>query len=861
MCYIQALKPINSLDWIDNLKMVKYILLIVKFLSMLFFLAASVALLHYFVQIGNTMIRLAPEVYSLQHVDVPASLGEVDIGWQELGQRSSVGSAESRHVKIRYDDGTWILANLARYKRTFIASEGGQNRYMKRWSLQKGDELRVGPVHIRVEDIGDEFLVLDDLSNGRRIKWFAGMLQDAGKEGFLRGCRSESWRIRRMASWNSRDWPFISRSGDLFLFSLGGGVNCPDRWHLPEVPPFSAQVVWRVGQFWLAPGWSSTPVLMRRQNGEFLGFRQLEVPINQPGNIVQQLVLGRTAVALDHLPGVLRFTPISKQDVWVKEDNLTFAQNLDLESVYKKMCWVGQGPSLQQWYNDNYLSFTVVAMVALVLVVFLLVIHVVRRQILHKQTVSFIFKVLGIVPFVAYLAGVILVPLPGLDLILQFTLLGWVWATLLLALRGRLVGRLGFFWLVAIALASIGTLTLTQLAAGAENSRWLEYARKHALVIGGFGYGIAALSVVRGRWLRFKWLQLCTARPLGWRLLRATGIVFVVVFLTFQGLFGSEVGVFGFQPAEFAKFILAFIAGYVGMYLKELRWREHEQAKHHSMRYALKFFFILAVLLTVVIFVLISVRELSTILILLVAAASWWWRLASHPLKPYGLSMWLNRMVILAGIAAVFAGTWWLYQNPEILPENFAYRDRIMAWCKPELFPHTGAQVRQSMWLVGDAGWWGAGASWYGLNGEVMSLPVVQNDFIATFFINKFGYAASMVLMGVQAVYVYLLLSLSGATSRWGRDPVDAFQRQVGEILASVLHALAWMHVAQWIIAWANALGLLPVIGQPMTWIASANSHMFAFGLPTLFLAIAASMMNSAKVIEVPVPSKKQQNS
>jgi cell division protein FtsW (lipid II flippase) len=59
-----------------------------------------------------------------------------------------------------------------------------------------------------------------------------------------------------------------------------------------------------------------------------------------------------------------------------------------------------------------------------------------------------------------------------------------------------------------------------------------------------------------------------------------------------------------------------------------------------------------------------------------------------------------------------------------------------------------------------------------------------------------------------------------------------------GLVLSFTLFGLAWMHIAQFAISWGNALGLIPVMGQPMTWISAATSHMMFFGLPTLVLAL-----------------------
>jgi cell division protein FtsW (lipid II flippase) len=54
------------------------------------------------------------------------------------------------------------------------------------------------------------------------------------------------------------------------------------------------------------------------------------------------------------------------------------------------------------------------------------------------------------------------------------------------------------------------------------------------------------------------------------------------------------------------------------------------------------------------------------------------------------------------------------------------------------------------------------------------------------------------------------------------------------------------LQIAHWLISWGNVLGLLPIMGQPMTWISSGNSHLLALGLPTVLLALLA-----ARVLDV----------
>ncbi|MDS4028684.1 MAG: hypothetical protein RKO66_01230 [Candidatus Contendobacter sp.] len=72
---------------------------------------------------------------------------------------------------------------------------------------------------------------------------------------------------------------------------------------------------------------------------------------------------------------------------------------------------------------------------------------------------------------------------------------------------------------------------------------------------------------------------------------------------------------------------------------------------------------------------------------------------------------------------------------------------------------------------------------------------------------------------------------------------VRAGSAKAGSFLSLALFAMAWLFLAHWTIAWSNTLGLLPVMGQPMTFISLANSHHLFFALPGLILGLATGWM------------------
>jgi cell division protein FtsW len=121
-----------------------------------------------------------------------------------------------------------------------------------------------------------------------------------------------------------------------------------------------------------------------------------------------------------------------------------------------------------------------------------------------------------------------------------------------------------------------------------------------------------------------------------------------------------------------------------------------------------------------------------------------------------------------------------------------------------------------------------------------MKVPAVQDDFITAFFLNRFGGLAGLCLLGLQLVYLALLFALSRRIEAATRQ-ADFRDQNAGRVLGFTLFGLAWMHAIHWGIAWGNTLGLLPVMGQPMTWMSAGNSHLLGFALLSLSIALITS--------------------
>ncbi len=99
-------------------------------------------------------------------------------------------------------------------------------------------------------------------------------------------------------------------------------------------------------------------------------------------------------------------------------------------------------------------------------------------------------------------------------------------------------------------------------------------------------------------------------------------------------------------------------------------------------------------------------------------------------------------------------------------------------------------------------------------------------------------------MMLVQTLWCGLLLTLGLGSMH---NASDATEARGPYWLGALLFGLAWMQAAHWAVSWGNVLGLLPVMGQPMTWLSSGNSHMLALAASSLVLGMIGAWVEAEK--------------
>jgi cell division protein FtsW (lipid II flippase) len=120
--------------------------------------------------------------------------------------------------------------------------------------------------------------------------------------------------------------------------------------------------------------------------------------------------------------------------------------------------------------------------------------------------------------------------------------------------------------------------------------------------------------------------------------------------------------------------------------------------------------------------------------------------------------------------------------------------------------------------------------------GPPINIPVVQFDFTAAYLFARLGAGAAFAVYLAQAFFaIVVLCGVLQIHANRGKNPLEA---SVHQFLAVAVMGALTLYVLQWAMAWSNILGLLPVMGQPMTWLSAGTSHHLFMALPCLILIV-----------------------
>jgi cell division protein FtsW len=391
----------------------------------------------------------------------------------------------------------------------------------------------------------------------------------------------------------------------------------------------------------------------------------------------------------------------------------------------------------------------------------------------------------------------------------------------------------------AVLLLAVGLLAQLDMGLGAPESSWLRHAGKTAALL---AIGAGAIGLLRALH------PLRAARPLPQArvelgLLLLSGLALLLLLL--QVAFGDETGVFDLQPVEFAKLALAALTAHClalasgaqpapgGILLRTLRLAAP----------ALLFLVLLAV-------ALVQVDDYSPLILL----AVWGGAMAFAFALAGG-----RRLLVLACAGAALAAVLGVVLLRAAGPAEFArwnfYADRFMVWLDPGAHPHTGQQLLLGAQAIAGGGWFGAdhvlGLAALGQDaGAALRIPAVQDDFAPSFFLNRHGLAAALLLWLLQALFLAGLLQ--SALRCWlqaghARDFRLAWQARFRCFLLCGGAAFVAGH---FLLSWGTNLAIFPVMGQPMSFLSAGGSHLLFFICPLLAVCVASESLEVRQSIE-----------
>ncbi len=170
---------------------------------------------------------------------------------------------------------------------------------------------------------------------------------------------------------------------------------------------------------------------------------------------------------------------------------------------------------------------------------------------------------------------------------------------------------------------------------------------------------------------------------------------------------------------------------------------------------------------------------------------------------------------------------------------------RMRTWWDPWANSGEAYQAVTALWATASGGLGGLG--WTGPNGVLP--PAVHDDFVVALLAARTGVAGVTLLAATFGVVLLSGVAALGAPGAVAADPADRERATV--LVAAVL----WMLAIQAAVVLGSATGGLPVMGQPLPFVAAAGSHLVFFCLPAIALVLGATRVRVPARVRAPRPA------
>ncbi|MBP2230021.1 cell division protein FtsW [Azospirillum agricola] len=816
----------------------------------LLWLMATVALLGAMVPAVSAIVGDAASGFLVQRIRVTMAADDTDpvhLGWNELGH---AGDDRPALAVRRGPGGSWAVSALP--DAPALSMQAPQRRRLDARPLAAGQRFDGPGTAFEVVEASAERVVLGQ--PGRRLTVTADGRVEVDPPMLLSSCRLKRLE-ERWPDWlldleaTKQRW---QRGRDEPIVGLGGGVDCPGRWAVAGLVPDSLGLV-RTNDVQADGGWALVPrqgagglrvaIAGRPPEAAFAAL-PAALPEADAANPVR-LRFGRLTLSVWAEGNTLILLPT---DGRVLGDWPPVSADMRVDVEPDAAAWLGKAGIVS---GEAALSAERVIVGAGAAAGAGLAVAAAlaaaagpgrRWRLVGPGLLAAGLAAGGTALLMVALAGR---SAAGMQLALAVAGALWGWAGLCLAARGWLAGIGGAVWLLFGALAGAGLLALLQLVAGGTGETRVALVWKQTLGLGSFALalGLAAMPGPAA-WRRGLLWALALDRP--GRIALWLGVLAGVAGLAVaHGLFGREGGLGGIQPAEAFKTAWPLLfAVAAGWFLHLVRLGAPGTVWPAAMAGGVAALGLVGVTVAMG---LLAVDDRSPLLLLAIVSAVWLYHLAvrSAAALRCGIgraSAWGRAplALVVAGVVASAAAAGLAASWPDDAWDGLlAEHDRLAAWADPDLYPVSGGQVRKAQEALARAPGLAAPLVFTGRNGEEQAIPAIENDFAITFWIMHAGRAGAM---GLLAAQLALLALLGLVASRLSWPPGDPERPPaLGDTLQFLLVGLTVLLACHWLIAWANPLGLLPVMGQSATLLSAGTSHLLFFTWPLAFTALLAA--------------------
>ncbi|MCU6498492.1 FtsW/RodA/SpoVE family cell cycle protein [Rugamonas sp. A1-17] len=768
-------------------------------------LAVTLTLLAALCGLQALALLRAPAAWLPAAITVKLAPGEtVALGRHEL----AAPQADRDHLSLRRDgqDG-WTVRNLSATRQVVLLRDGGDQR-LGSTPLAGGQRFQIDGAlfDVRVADSGSIAFARD----GHEWRYDGAVLYRDGHQ--QANCPESHVASKVLSVWNRAMPGVLTISRPL---SFGGNLHCDNRLGLAQVTPGAALIARGDDGLLLTAGNpdGDRAAVLLHSAGSQTDLRKQEASLAG----VKAIVVGHTRFQLQADGGQLTLRPS-------RHVNLFGAPDLKLP---EHVSWQWQQRTL--WSGGQSGAIWAGIAISLACVAAALALAARESRGGGLGGVSMLLAaggvlVCGVVALVSQRAGY--APSAACSMAL---------AACALVLWLALPGRLTLVTAAGVVLLAAGLLSQLELGLGAPESSWLRYYQKSTAMLA-VGAGLGGLLRLWAQHQATRGVHL-QQRSIEWLLALFAAVALAA--LAAQVLWGDEQGVFDLQPVELAKLALTALTAHC----LALRFNWHagpHSLSEHGARW-LRLIAPALLFLALLGLSLVQVDDFSPLILLLIwsTVVAFSYALAARNRKLAGA---LIAMALTAGGAIVYlrcAGT------DDLIRWGF-YADRFLVWLNPAEHPHTGQQLLLGARAIADGGWLGAD-HWLGLRslgmaaGGAVQIPAVQDDFAASFFLNRHGLIGGLLLWAAQAALLAGIALAAARAYQAGATARDFRHAWSGRFRYFALCGGGAFVLGHFLLSWGTNLAIFPIMGQPMSFLSAGGSHLLFFLCPLLaFSAISA---------------------